>query len=112
MLSLHWTLQIPASKNKEKILEVKASAYEYEEVYRICFKNYSQIYYFEIPLDNIYFKEDIKVEAEKYFTEHRNDLDVSKCPRCFKWSVLSGQFCERCKEAMKFTGNTELEIEI
>lgn len=112
MLNLHWDLQVKASKNKGKILNIKASAYFYEDRYRICFKNYSQVYYFEIPCDTIYLKDDIKQQAEQYFMEHRNELDVAKCPRCFKWHVKTGQFCERCKEALKTTGNIELDLEL
>lgn len=110
-MNINWTLQVPASKNKDKMLDIKASAYEYGEVYRICFSNYSQIYYFEIP-NNVLIEEEIKQKVLDYFLENRNHLDIAKCPRCFKWHVKTGQFCERCKEAMKQTGNTELELEI
>ena len=110
-MNIHWTLQVQASKNKDKILNIRASAYEYGEVYRICFSNYSQIYYFEIP-NNTLTEEEIKQAALTYFTENRNRLDIAKCPRCFKWHVITGQFCERCKNSMKQIGNTELELEI
>ena len=111
-MNICWTLQVKASNNKDKMLNIKASAYEYGEVYRICFSNYSQIYYFEIPNDTFLTEESIKQHSLDYFTENRNHLDIAKCPRCFKWHVKEGQFCERCKEAMKQKGNTELELEI
>jgi hypothetical protein len=111
-MNITWKLQVKASKNKEKMLDIKASAYEYGDVYRVCFSNYSQIYYFEIINEEGLSEDSIKQKCLEYFTEHRNSLDIAKCPRCFKWHVRTGQFCERCKEAMKQMGNIELELEI
>lgn len=99
-----------APKSKENMLETKAVAYPYEEVYRICFSNSKQKYYFEIS-GNFYFKSEIKEAAEKYFNDHRNDLTVAKCIRCYKWNVVEGQFCPRCQEAIKSSGNVEYDIE-
>lgn len=110
MLTLHWTLQIHAPKSKNTLLDTKASAYPYEELYRICFSNQKQKYYFEITGD-FYFKDEIKEAAEKYFIEHRDELTVAKCIRCYKWDVIEGQFCPRCQEAIKLPGNTEYDIE-
>ena len=111
MKPLHWNTQITAAKNKSIMLDVKASAYEFVDVYRICFNSQKQKYYFEIPSENIYFLDDIKEAAELYFKENRSDIAVAKCIRCSKWNVLDGQFCPRCKQAIKSPGNTEIEIE-
>jgi len=107
---IHWTVNILASKSKDKYIEAKASAYLYDEVYRICFSHSKQKYYFEIPIDNISFTDEVKEKSEQYFNEHRSEVSVAKCVRCSKWAVLEGQFCPRC-EGAKNDGNTELDIE-
>jgi hypothetical protein len=108
---IHWTVNILTPKSQNKYIEAKASAYLYDEVYRICFSHSKQKYYFEIPVDALWFTEDVIQTAELYFNEHRNELSVAKCIRCSKWHVLEGQFCPRC-EGAKNDGNTELDIEI
>ena len=115
-LNLHWTVKIPAPKNKEKLLETQASLYTYENMYRVCFKNQKQVYYFEFPINEKDTKDIIKEVALQYFSANRNFLDISKCIRCSKWAVEAGQMCERCQKATENTDfekttNTILEIE-
>ena len=98
--SLHWTLEISVPKSKDKMIETKASLYLYEDKYRVCFKNNKQIYYFELQADTTDNEQYLKTLSELYFNTNRNELDIVKCIRCFKWNVVSGQFCERCKKAI------------
>ena len=115
-MNLHWTLKIPAPKNKTNLLETEASLYAYENVYRVCFKNTKQVYYFEIPTDPKDTASSLKELALAYFSANRNILDVAKCVRCNKWDVQKGQFCERCNKAiaevdLETTPLTILDIE-
>ena len=104
---IRWNLKIKAPKS-DTMVETKAVAYFYWDVYRICFTNQKQKYYFEIP-----YTEDMNIqeEAEKYFISGRNLMSVAKCVRCSKWHVKKGQFCERCERA-KNTGNTEFTTDV
>lgn len=112
----HWTVKVAAPKSKEQMLDTKASAYLYGDVYRICYANSKQRYYFEIPgLE--YTTEELIKSADEHFQANRQSLDVAKCIRCSKWHVTSGQFCDRCKVAIETydtngSGSVELEVEL
>ena len=111
-MNLHWTVKISAPKNKSILLDTIASLYSYEDVYRVCFKNTKQIYYFEFPIYSSDTADKIKEVALQYFSANRHLLDVAKCVRCSKWNVLDGQLCDRCKTATANTdfNNTTLPI--
>jgi hypothetical protein len=117
MLTLcRWTLKVSAPKNKDQILDTKATAYLFDKVYRVCFANNRQIYYFEIPAME-YKSEELIKAAEDHFNTNRQSLDVAKCIRCGKWHVIDGQFCNRCKDSIKSYDTsqvsvTELEVQV
>jgi hypothetical protein len=117
MLTLwRWSLKVSAPKNKDQMLDTKATAYLFDEVYRVCFANNRQIYYFESPAMEYKPEELIKV-AEDHFNTNRQSLDVAKCVRCSKWHVIDGQFCNRCKDSIKSYDTsqisvTEIEVQI
>ena len=107
---LKWQTKVTAPKNKEQLLVTKCSAYLFGEVYRVCFANNKQKYYFEIPAME-YTTEELIELAEQTFSANRQTLDVAKCVRCSKWHVISGQFCERCKVAMETYDTTSAGVE-
>lgn len=109
---IHWNLQISTPKNKNLLIDTKASAYLFGDEYRICFSNMKQKYYFSIAADPDYTEEMIRYVSEKVFTQERDSLEVAKCIRCSKWDVVSGQFCERCKEAIKNPSSSDMLLEI
>ena len=116
-MPLHWKVMITAPKSNDKMLETKASLYEYGDMYRVCFKNSKQAYYFEFPMSPNDIPMMLEIEALKYFNENRNSLDIGRCVRCSKWHVISGQLCERCKKAcegidLETTNLVVLEIEV
>lgn len=113
LTALHWNLKVTSPKNNTQFLDTKASAYLVEDVYRICFSNSKQKYYFEIPSQE-FLKEDLIVASETFFAENRHNLEVAKCVRCGKWHVVTGQFCERCKVSVASSDNngTEFDIDI
>ncbi len=116
--SMHWDLKISDPKKPEVMLDTKASWYFFDDVIRFCFANRKQRYYFDYPrqlVEEMIVSDGLLKElAIKIFDEVRSSCDVAKCVRCSKWTVVSGQFCERCKQANESNvpGSVELEIEV
>jgi hypothetical protein len=104
----NWNTIITITKGKSSNqLECKCSIYEYDNKYRACFKTSKQTYYFEIDYIYVQNTKELEEYVEAYFLNNRNSdkLQTEKCIRCSKHTVLTGVYCERCKEAIKKNEN-------
>lgn len=109
---ISWETLIPTVKKVDVFIPTTVSVYEYGDIYRACYKNRKQIYYFQVDKTDVEQAEHLKPVIENYFTTHRQSLDVAKCVRCSKWNVTSGQFCERCKTAIKNPPPDSIELDV
>ena len=72
-------------------------AYQWESGWRIMATLPKQKIYYELK-DLAEIDEAVAV---KYFVANRLELDHAKCIRCSKWHVVTGMFCERCRNVIQ-----------